>query len=177
MARPKTYKTEADRKVATKAAHKRYRQSEKGREMKRTSDERYRRTQKGKATRKRYEQSEKGKTVIRQYQQSEECKATARQRRQSEKGKLYLRNYQLIQQYGITVDDFDRMFTEQEGRCAICGKHQSECPQSLAVDHDHETKEVRGLLCNQCNAGIGLMQDDPELLRKAIAHLENRRVD
>jgi len=74
--------------------------------------------------------------------------------------------------YGITPADFDRMYVEQNGRCAICGKHQSDFKRALDVDHDHETKVIRGLLCRNCNLAIGKFKDNPVLLRKAADYLE-----
>ena len=52
------------------------------------------------------------------------------------------------------------MFKEQYGCCAICGKHQSELKKALAVDHDHRTGKVRGLVCNMCNYLIDIYEKD-----------------
>jgi hypothetical protein len=74
--------------------------------------------------------------------------------------------------YGLSIADYDRMFEAQGGRCAIC-KERSD--RALCVDHDHATEQVRGLLCNNCNSGIGKLKDDPDRLRAAIAYLERFR--
>lgn len=83
-----------------------------------------------------------------------------------------LREYNLRNKYGMTIADYARMLQEQEGRCAICG---SDSPRgryaNFAVDHDHETGQVRGLLCYPCNVGLGNYGDDPELLQRAIDYL------
>jgi len=63
------------------------------------------------------------------------------------------------------------MFAEQEGCCAICGKHQSEQKKRLEVDHCHETGHVRALLCTNCNTALGKFYDDPELLYRAADYL------
>ena len=67
--------------------------------------------------------------------------------------------------------DFDKMYAEQKGCCAICGRHQSELKKALGVDHNHITKKIRSLLCNKCNSGLGLFQDDSKLLSKASKYL------
>jgi hypothetical protein len=77
--------------------------------------------------------------------------------------------------YGITLADWEGMLTKQEGRCAICGIHQSELKRGLAVDHNHNTGIVRGLLCHRCNIGIGYFHDDAELIKKSIAYLEKEK--
>ncbi len=75
--------------------------------------------------------------------------------------------------YGLTQDDYDRMSAEQDGRCAICGGGpRGDSNAVLSVDHDHETGKVRGLLCGPCNKAIGLLADNPNLLRAALAYLE-----
>lgn len=74
--------------------------------------------------------------------------------------------------YGITPDDYVTLFRAQEGACAICHKPETVEGRSLAVDHDHETGEVRGLLCFRCNTALGKFNDDPQLLRAAAAYLE-----
>lgn len=80
--------------------------------------------------------------------------------------------YQLRKKYGIGPDDYSRMLEEQGGCCAICGKHHSDLSKRMAVDHNHATGEVRGLLCADCNTGIGKLNDDPAVLRRACEYLE-----
>jgi hypothetical protein len=76
--------------------------------------------------------------------------------------------------YGITTDELLRLEQESNGLCAICNRPPSgESGEArLAVDHDHATGKVRGLLCGKCNKGLGLLQDDPAILAAAIAYLE-----
>ena len=66
----------------------------------------------------------------------------------------------LIRNYGINVEQYNKLFTSQEGKCAICGRHQTEFKRRLAVDHPHGTKEIRELLCIHCNQGIGHFMDN-----------------
>lgn len=72
--------------------------------------------------------------------------------------------------YGLAREHYARMLTAQGGRCALCGRESGS--RALAVDHDHATGRIRGLLCSPCNTGIGGLRDDPEMLRRAIAYLE-----
>lgn len=73
--------------------------------------------------------------------------------------------------YGITADIYAEMLEAQDGVCAICKRA---CPSGrrLAIDHDHLTLKVRGLLCARCNAGIAQFQDTPALLSAAIDYLK-----
>ena len=75
--------------------------------------------------------------------------------------------------YGITRKQYDVMAAEQGGLCAICKQPPSgNGPQAiLAVDHDHETRLIRGLLCGPCNMALGLFRDNPEVLAAAIRYL------
>ena len=84
------------------------------------------------------------------------------------------RNNRYIKLFGITIDDYNNMFSEQEGKCGICGKHQVELSRRLAVDHDHETMEVRGLLCTDCNVSIGKLGDNIEGVENALNYLKKR---
>lgn len=72
------------------------------------------------------------------------------------------------------------MFDEQDGKCAICRRESSGLlygkPRVLSVDHSHKPDgKVRGLLCHKCNMAIGLLQDNPELLRAAATYLEKHQ--
>ncbi|NUR65141.1 MAG: hypothetical protein HOQ47_05220 [Streptomyces sp.] len=95
----------------------------------------------------------------------------AYQKRNRERASEMQRNWRLINQYGITADDFDRMHTEQNGVCAICGRPPQGRWPVLAVDHCHTSGAVRGLLCTPCNQGIGAFRDRPEAIRSAIRYL------
>lgn len=71
----------------------------------------------------------------------------------------------------VTDEQYDALLVLQEGLCAICRKAPPE-RRRLAVDHDHQTGTVRGLLCSRCNLGLGYFKDDPDHLRAATAYLE-----
>ena len=75
-----------------------------------------------------------------------------------------------LKRYGLTLEDYNRMFEAQSGRCAICSVSVEGA--RLCVDHDHGTGKVRGLLCSLCNRALGQFRDSTELLRKAIAYLK-----
>lgn len=79
------------------------------------------------------------------------------------------RDYQLKAKYGMSRGEYDNMFEAQGGKCDICGKDNG--GRSFSVDHDHLTGNVRALLCQACNVGIGALQDDPNLVAKAEAYL------
>lgn len=80
---------------------------------------------------------------------------------------------QNLRKYGINSEQFEDLKRQQNGRCKICeniatyGKGKK-----LHVDHDHITGKIRGLLCSNCNLGLGYFQDNRDLLNKAIAYLE-----
>lgn len=82
--------------------------------------------------------------------------------------------------YGITVNEHAWMYLNQRGLCAICkdperSRRTPEGSSGLVVDHDHGTGEVRALLCNRCNAGIGLLGDDYEWLHAAMWYIRLHR--
>lgn len=72
--------------------------------------------------------------------------------------------------YGLTLEDFNRMETAQQGLCKICKRKAP-----LVVDHCHQTGKVRGLLCNLCNLGLGGFQDNTEALTQAILYLQDSK--
>ncbi len=83
-------------------------------------------------------------------------------------------NDNLRHNYSITVDQYEDILYEQDSKCALCGGGPNGKGR-LHVDHDHETKVIRGLLCHSCNTGIGLLNDDVELLQKAIIYLTKHK--
>ena len=86
------------------------------------------------------------------------------------------RDYVFKWKYGISLNEYNKLLAKQNGRCAICGaKHSDEKRKShLAIDHEHrKRKKIRGLLCSNCNLGLGNFKDNKELLHKAILYLQN----
>lgn len=79
-----------------------------------------------------------------------------------------------MERYGLSSIDYESMYEAQGGGCAICGREDSGVVnrQLLCVDHDHDTGEVRGLLCDSCNNGLGRFKDSPELLMSALQYLQ-----
>ena len=79
----------------------------------------------------------------------------------------------LKKNYNITLEQYDELYNKQEGKCAICGEHQSKLKQKLGIDHNHITKKVRGLLCFNCNMGLGYYKESVERLNNAAKFLIN----
>ena len=93
--------------------------------------------------------------------------------------RIAVRKYTLRKAFGITVEEYDAILVEQGGACAICGFKPTYAGgythgKNLAVDHDHATGRIRGLLCDLCNRAMGQFKDNADVLRKAIAYLERK---
>lgn len=134
----------------------------------------YKDKDKQKACWRRYAVSERGKARKRKWQ-SENRESTrdqqrARYKADPEKYRTYFRNRYVLRTYGISHKQYEKMFQDQGGLCAICGRepdiHRNGISR-LAIDHHHKSGIVRGLLCNNCNVGIGYLADDPDILAKA----------
>ena len=80
------------------------------------------------------------------------------------------RNRNLRRLYGITASEFDAMLAAQGGGCAICGSPDPR-GRNFHVDHCHDPKGIRGILCHPCNTGLGNFVDDPDRLAAAAAYL------
>lgn len=77
----------------------------------------------------------------------------------------------MVKSHKITPEQRKSLLAKQRYQCAICGVNQSSLKRRLAVDHDHADGEIRGLLCSNCNLGLGLFKDRPEILAAAIRYL------
>ena len=78
--------------------------------------------------------------------------------------------------YSLTLKDYDNMLVSQNGLCALCGTPAIESShRRLQVDHDHETGKVRGLLCGNCNAFIGMADDSIEKLLNGVEYLKKHK--
>lgn len=76
----------------------------------------------------------------------------------------------------FTLEDYNKLHAAQSGCCAICNRAESELERRLDADHNHETGLIRGLLCSQCNMGIGSFGDDIHRVRNALRYLTKYRV-
>jgi hypothetical protein len=85
--------------------------------------------------------------------------------------------------FGLSLEQYEAMHESQKGLCAICHKPETAknnydaVTRKLAVDHNHSTGKIRGLLCSACNTGLGLLQDNPAVLQAAIEYLKSHTGD
>lgn len=86
---------------------------------------------------------------------------------------LYFHRSQMKSVYGLDYTQYEAMLTKQKGVCALC-YHPNQHGKRLAVDHDHETGQIRGLLCNHCNITLG--RQEPVWFLKAINYLWRSQV-
>lgn len=105
------------------------------------------------------------------YTYCKECTRLSHHRRYRTNTDYYRQNHKLSR-YGLSVEDYKRIFEDQGGQCAICGNTLILHHKHTHVDHCHATDKVRGILCHGCNTGIGSLHDNVDLLRKAITYLE-----
>lgn len=119
-----------------------------------------------------YKERNKDKLALYDSLNKDKKSADDRRYRETSNGDNVRTNNKYYSRYGITLEIYNRIFEEQAGCCAICGKHQIEFKRRLAVDHCHSSGHVRGLLCTRCNLGLGCFNDGTKLLSSAINYLD-----
>lgn len=105
-----------------------------------------------------------------EYQKAHRSQVRQKNREWRAKNRDWQKNRDLLRTYGISLEQYRAMEREQNHLCAICREPNKRYPH-LAVDHDHKTKKIRGLLCTDCNFGIGKFRDSQALLSAAIEYL------
>lgn len=106
------------------------------------------------------------------------ARVCAKQKQDKEKRMVYKRSWHLKRQYGVDQDDWEVLYKQQNGVCAICScpethiNNKTKQLQPLCVDHDHVTGKVRGLLCHRCNRAIGLLGDQLSHIKNVLRYLE-----
>lgn len=83
-----------------------------------------------------------------------------------------VRHRRLMSEYGISLDDYNALLVAQGGRCAVCCLPERDAKRCLAVDHDHETGVVRGLLCRRCNTALGLLGESIDRVGRLQSYLQ-----
>ena len=104
--------------------------------------------------------------LSKQYLSKEEQKETY------QRDKEKVRETRLLSKFGITINDYKKILMSQAYKCAICGCSEKDNGKKFAVDHSHETNQIRGLLCGVCNAAIGFLQESAKRSRSAANYLE-----
>ena len=120
---------------------------------------------------------QKNKTKIRsqinEWQALNEDYLKEHSKKRYQENKVEHRSRGLIKRYGIDSEEYNHMLLEQGGTCKICKSpdHKNKRVKFFAVDHNHETGQVRGLLCHSCNRAIGLLQDKVEIIEAAAEYI------
>jgi hypothetical protein len=123
---------------------------------------------------KAYQKEWRAKNVesVKEYQAAYQAEYTARDEIQAK-----TRQRHLQKNYRLTTFQFNEMWEEQNGKCAICCNSMAprgRKADAVTVDHNHATGEVRGLLCRACNHGIGNLKDNPDVLANAAKYLSQK---
>jgi len=98
-------------------------------------------------------------------------------KRDPELRKTTSRKFHLKKKYGLSLEEYQQMWEEQGGVCKVCGRPEGRVTNpegkvsSLSVDHNHETGEVRGLLCHACNTALGQLNEDPAIIQNLLGYL------
>lgn len=118
---------------------------------------------------------------------SDTCRSAWQARNQSEKTKIRRQEYQkkwgtlnwqrrrdymIEYTYGISPEQYQELLEAQNYSCAVCGRHETEFSRKLAIDHDHGTNEIFGLLCRDCNHRVIGKHRDPNIFLKAAEYLK-----
>lgn len=136
----------------------------------RESHRKWRNSEKGRATLLKYRNSPsyKEKNIV--YQLKNEARperiAAKKEYSRTEGQRIYKRKWLLSRKYGLTLEQYDSMLAEQGGHCACCPS-----TVKLSVDHDHDTGQIRGILCDSCNTSLGKLCDDVGRLIKLTGYL------
>lgn len=118
------------------------------------------------------ENSDSRKQIIKRYNSKPPSKEKAAKYYQENKEKL--QNNRLIRTYNISLEEYSLLLKKQQNKCAICGIDKCSSGKSFAVDHDHKTNKIRGLLCKNCNVGLGMFEDNTNNIEKALLYLKEQ---
>jgi hypothetical protein len=112
---------------------------------------------------------------LKEYREKNKERTSSYKKEYNEANRDYIRYRNLGKKYGVTEDWYRETLKDQQFACAICGADEPKGNGNLHfhVDHDHETGQVRGLLCSPCNVGLGKFKDSPSVLQSAINYLKN----
>jgi hypothetical protein len=107
-------------------------------------------------------------------EQPDKLRTQNKKYRDKHKEKINAKRYtDNLRSYGISLEEYEKLVLSQHGVCAICKQPETSSRKSrLSVDHDHTSGRARGLLCQRCNAGIGLFNDSKELLMAAMEYID-----
>jgi hypothetical protein len=111
---------------------------------------------------------EKNKEKLREYNLVRDLKKADHLK---EYRKKYYQTFRKYKMYGITRDDYELLLENQGNKCKIC-ESEFVTENEIRIDHNHNTNQVRGLLCHSCNVALGHMRDSVELLERAINYLK-----
>ena len=100
-----------------------------------------------------------------------ECESTRKKADVERRGGS--RKLNLMKNYGMTIEEYDKMLKEQSGMCKICKTDKPKHRGRFVVDHDHKTGKVRGLLCDGCNKGLGHFRDNIVFMNEAIKYIKD----
>jgi Recombination endonuclease VII len=128
----------------------------------------------------KYQSPERDKQRLQRWRQNNPDKYQAQWDRGNKKRKRHYennrdeyRNRNLLKNYGISLEQYNQILKSQNGKCAICKKPElTTNKRNLAVDHNHKTGRVRGLLCKGCNVGLGEFNENINTLKLAIQYLQ-----
>lgn len=112
---------------------------------------------------------EKCKTATNKWKNKNIEKVKKHKKKHQDKIRHLMPSRHIKSRYGLNPEEYNKMLEDCEYRCEICGIK----PNRLCVDHDHKTNKVRGILCNYCNLGIGLLKDDINIILYAIKYLSS----
>lgn len=116
----------------------------------------------------------KHNAYMREYRAKNREKVRADHRAWSARNPDRIMHYQLKDSVGIGIEQYRSMSAKQNGACKVCGFIPEPTQKRLAVDHDHETGEIRSLLCKDCNTALGCARESIERLRGLADYLEYR---
>jgi hypothetical protein len=88
-----------------------------------------------------------------------------------------LKKYKWKFNFNLTPEDYNKMFEDQHGCCAVCKRHQCNFTRRLCVDHCHITGKVRGLLCGGCNTAQGLLKEDIDIIDSLKEYINKNKYD
>jgi len=127
----------------------------------------------------RYQHSDIGKAKTKEYQLGDVYKKYLAIYQKSDRFKELKRKYMYKRLYGVTIAQYEEMYTKQNGLCAICGNSETMKFKSklkkLCVDHNHTTGKIRALLCDSCNKCVGLSKENIFTLSNMIDYLRKHQ--